>query len=180
MRLFIALDMPEQIKNALMAIEHELKNIPGVALRGVPRGQLHLTLQFLGEVTEQQFVILKDLLASIPMQPFTVCLGSLGVLTHKEHIRLVYIDLVGNDLAHLAEHIRRATSLLIKTENRSFLSHITLARVAFLENNALFMQALNTLKTPENCFQVDSFVLKESTLSSDGAHHRILQTYKIT
>ena len=45
MRLFVALTLPEEIREALAALENGL---PGV--RWVPEENLHLTLRFIGEV----------------------------------------------------------------------------------------------------------------------------------
>ena len=63
-RLFIAIDLPEQVKEAVAGIAGDL---PGA--RRVPREQIHLTLRFIGEVDEGMFLAIKGLLSAVGSAP---------------------------------------------------------------------------------------------------------------
>ena len=56
MRLFIAIDLTDQMKKALVGTLHELKK-QGIAGSYVPMQNFHVTVAFLGEVKDPQDVI---------------------------------------------------------------------------------------------------------------------------
>lgn len=53
-RLFVALDLPEEVRTALAAWGEEVLEGAGGAMRAVPPENLHLTLAFLGEREERE------------------------------------------------------------------------------------------------------------------------------
>jgi 2'-5' RNA ligase len=50
MRLFIAVDLPEQVKDYISQIAQPLRAIPGI--KPVNKENIHITMKFLGEVEE--------------------------------------------------------------------------------------------------------------------------------
>ncbi|MCB8980245.1 MAG: RNA 2',3'-cyclic phosphodiesterase [Ardenticatenaceae bacterium] len=134
-RLFIAIELPEAVKNLLTETAVCLsKNVPDRAVRWVNRAQMHLTLRFLGDTAVTQLPSLQDSLNEIAAQhsPFQLRLNGLGAFPNRKRPRVVWAGLAG-DVAVLqamqAELEDRVVSLGWVREERPFSPHITLGRV---------------------------------------------------
>lgn len=77
MRLFIAVQFTEEIKDGLCAVIEALKANAGGG-NFTARQNLHLTLAFLGEVKQEKVPSIQRIMDSIPVQPFLLQLGNTG------------------------------------------------------------------------------------------------------
>lgn len=75
-RLFFALTLPEEIRQDI--IRWRAEHFPPEAGRPVVAANLHLTLAFLGEVSEQKEQVLRTLAGRISQPEFTVNLNDAG------------------------------------------------------------------------------------------------------
>ena len=75
MRLFIAIQLSEEMRKALVDCLHDLKK-QGVEGNYVPAQNLHLTLAFIGEYRDPEQV--KQILASVPLPAFRLALSEKG------------------------------------------------------------------------------------------------------
>ena len=175
-RLFVAIDLPEDVKNAVADIGREL---PGA--RRVPREQLHLTLRFIGEVGEETFKAVRSALAGIKDAPFPLKLRGVGHFPPGRHPRVLWVGLEGSaPLLALQEEVELALiEAGIPPEERKFSPHLTLARlketpvakVAGLEERYREFGA--------GPFPVTEFHLYASTLNREGAVHKREATYRL-
>ncbi|RUM35289.1 MAG: RNA 2',3'-cyclic phosphodiesterase [Desulfobulbus sp.] len=174
MRLFVALDLPEDVRCRLSRLGYGL---PGA--RMVPEEQLHLSLCFIGEVEGGMYPDIRDALARVDFPSFTLQLDGVGFFPPRKKPRVVWAGVVCNaSLSRLHKKIKSVLLPLgIALEKRKFAPHITLARLKntpaarvgrFLEQNSLFMT---------EPFQVDEFVLYSSVLNSRGARHYVEQRF---
>ena len=124
MRLFIAINLSEAMRDALTAAQDEMY---GKGIRGnfTPRENMHLTLAFIGEYPDKEQVM--DALSSVTFSAFSLSLSGLGC----------FRDLwwAGMDesvpLAAVARRIRRALAEHnIPFDRKRFSPHITLLRKA--------------------------------------------------
>ena len=53
MRVFIAIDLPNEIRKALSDVQRELRRVTNTC-RWVPPESIHITLRFIGEVPEKR------------------------------------------------------------------------------------------------------------------------------
>lgn len=175
-RLFVAVDLPETIKNELSAI---CFGLPGA--KWVPPDQLHLTLRFIGEVDGGLFREIRSDLEHVAAVGFPMCLKGLGYFPPRQEPRVLWVGMERSEqLLQLRKKVdRELASLGIPAEKRNFSPHITIARLRetplvrltnFLSGNALF-----TL--PE--FHVDSFYLYSSVLTPKGAIHQQEAVYPL-
>ncbi len=175
-RLFIAIDLPERIKDD---ISSTYMAIPGT--RWVEETQLHITLRFIGEVDNIITEKIARSLNSAIISPFNLNLKGVGYFPPRKIPRILWVGIADNpELLRLQNKIERSvTSTGIEPDNRKFHPHITIARLnaAVAEKIALFLSA-NSLFATEP-FEVSQFHLYSSHLKKDGAHHEILQTYKL-
>jgi 2'-5' RNA ligase len=135
LRLFIAIELPGEVRSALNSLQHELQRDAALArLRWVRPEGIPLTLKFLGAVpARMQPEIEAGITKAVSgMTPFELKLGKLGTFGSKRSPRVLWVD-VGGDLESLrtlqgqVEH--EMAQLRFATEERRFSPHLTLARV---------------------------------------------------
>lgn len=174
-RLFIAIDVPREIKEQLCRLRVD---IPGT--RWVPMEQLHLTLAFLGEVDCERTARLMEGLGAVRGQGFELGLGPTGCFSGRKRPRVLWVGIKPEPLLMaLVERVRaECRGCLILLEERLFIPHITLARIKepgggydyFLDYQSNFHPQM---------FSVREFILFESRLSARGAQHITLGSYPL-
>lgn len=124
MRLFIAVRLPEGMKDALVHAQKELYAC-GVRGRFTAEENLHLTLAFIGEVPDAQPVL--DALSTVSFAPFALALEGMGCFGD-----LWWAGLRDSAaLEALARKVRRALAEReIPFDRKRFSPHITLIRKA--------------------------------------------------
>ncbi|WP_424812344.1 RNA 2',3'-cyclic phosphodiesterase [Roseococcus sp. YIM B11640] len=166
MRLFVALDLPADVKDRLAAMAG---GIPGV--RWIPPSNYHLTLRFIGEVPGYMAEEVDLALAGIRAKPFELRLGGIG--TYEKGGKVLSIHAVAErtpGLAHLQTKIETALQRAgLPPERRKFQPHVTLARTdgAPLAKLAGFLQAHNLFRSEP--VMVEHFVLFSSRLGKEQA-----------
>lgn len=124
MRLFIAINLSEEVKNALRETQSAMFD-RGVRGNWSPEENLHLTLAFIGEYPDARPVL--DALDAVTFAPFTLTLDGLGCFDDA------WWAGVGESapLHALARRVRRALAEKgIPFDRESFMPHITLIRRA--------------------------------------------------
>ena len=173
-RLFIALELPELVKERLVAC---CSGIEGA--RWQSAGQMHLTLRFIGEVDHQQALDIRAALAGVRFQPFQVALDGLGLFGKARKPRALWVGIDDPEpLKHLHEKIdQRLLTVGFSTEERKFTPHVTLARFRNGKARRLedYLDHYAGLALP--AFDVDSFALFSSRLSHTGAQYNIEETF---
>ncbi|MBR0091110.1 MAG: RNA 2',3'-cyclic phosphodiesterase [Lachnospiraceae bacterium] len=122
MRLFIAIDISEELKKTIASGMHDLK-LAGVKGRFVPMVNLHQTLAFLGDVKDKAPVY--DALKDIRFKPFRLSLAAYQAVG-----KALTIAPKGNQgLSALARDVRSALDQAgIDYDHKPFVPHITLMR----------------------------------------------------
>ena len=167
MRLFIAIEIPEEVKDYIGKIQENIGNKGKIRL--VNKGQIHLTLKFLGEVQPDKTEKVKEELKKIKFKPFSVYLDSVGVFPSESYIRVVWIGLKPeNGILELQSSIDEKLKGLFEKE-KDFKAHVTLARVKLIDDKKRFIEQLKKIKVEHKKFDIGSFKLVKSTLSPKGA-----------
>lgn len=165
MRCFIAIDLPDEIKNELTRIQ---KLLPEANMKLVEPGNLHLTLAFLWEVTDFEANKIKEALKQIKQEKFIAHLGKIGVFPSESFIRVAWVSLEpAEKFKEFNKKIILAIKQILKVDER-FESHITLTRVKNLIDKQKFTSKLKEIQAKQLEFEVSSFALKKSTLTGEG------------
>lgn len=176
MRLFIAIEPPDDLKTALCRLRVD---VPGA--RWVPMEQLHLTLAFLGEVEENTAGELVERLALIRTPPFQLGFSTTGCFPSRHRPRVLWAGFEPHPrLMHLAAGVHGAVLACgIPQEERPFSPHITLARLKFPAAREVdaFLTMPQKLKLPP--FPVREVILFQSRLTPQGAVHIPIRTFPI-
>ncbi|MEP7347370.1 MAG: RNA 2',3'-cyclic phosphodiesterase [Gemmatimonadaceae bacterium] len=131
MRLFIAINLPDEVRRGLDAVVAPLRpQIPSV--RWVAPERQHITLKFLGECTPERTTEVSAALTAVAMAtPSLSCTFSgAGVFPNFRRPRVVWIGVQQPLFAKVAFEIERALSKLgVPAEARPFAPHLTVGRV---------------------------------------------------
>lgn len=132
-RTFFAVSPPEPVRLAAVHEARALRERAGRAVRWVPEENLHVTLQFLGNIDP---VVIPTLTQHVGVElasvaPFTVRLGGLMAFPGPRRPRVIALDLGPHELlAGLAAAVGRGVvGAGLALENRRFRPHLTLGRV---------------------------------------------------
>jgi len=122
MRLFIAIQLSDELKKTITNSMHEMKK-QGIRGSYVPAQNLHLTIAFIGETADSGAV--KDALRNIKVKPFRLSLSELGNFEN-----LLWVGVKGNqELSGAVKAVREALDAAgIKYDHKKFVPHITIIR----------------------------------------------------
>ena len=158
MRLFVALDLPWELKQTLAALAINLNGA-----RWVPAPNLHLTLRFIGEANRLQAEEIDHALSALRARGFHLTLAGAGWFEKAGRANTLYISVERNEaLLHLQTKIETALRRAgLIAERRRFTPHVTLARMDQPVSPRLieFVQARNLFRAP-------SFLVEQVTLFS--------------
>ncbi len=175
MRAFIAIDLPEPVRAALAEAQQGLRSACRDARWTRPEG-IHLTLKFLGEISDAQTKLVVEALAQIgPFEPFSVEVKGFGFFpqAHRPHIFWAGVA-APPALADLAARIEsRMEKIGFAREDRAFAPHLTLARFQVPRPQPALEAAIaGRATTSLGKFEASEFFLIESKLLPQGAQHQ--------
>ncbi len=188
MRAFIAIELPERIKDFLSRIQGQLKSA-GADVKWVEPQNIHLTLKFLGEINEERLVRSAQILEEITRgkNSFQIRLSSVGAFPKISSPRVVWvgIDKGDSETKEIARALEEAIEKIgISKEDRPFSSHITIGRARSSLNRDKLVVILNKLadnlggESPE--FTVTKIALFKSTLTPKGPIYEALKEAILT
>lgn len=175
MRLFIAIDIPKEIKDKLFDLQKQIGS-DLAKISWVHKKNLHLTLKFLGELPENKVEGIKERLRTIKLNSFEVELNSLGVFPNENRIRVIWVGLKSEHIYELQIKIDQELLDLFSKDTR-FQSHLTLGRVKFIKNKEKLKEKLK-LKC-DGRFFVKKFKLIKSSLTREGPIYETIEEYKL-
>jgi RNA 2',3'-cyclic 3'-phosphodiesterase len=179
LRLFVAITIPEPVRNEMTAIERELKPLAQGDVRWVKTEQLHLTLKFLGNIPSDSVAAVKNALAQAcaGVGPFHLLARGIGFFPHTRSPRVIWVGFEddANVLADLQRGIERFVEpFLEKPGAEKFRPHATLGRFQKYRRHKteqLLPRALALGKHVFGKWRVEGVGLFRSELSPDGARH---------
>ena len=182
MRLFVAMDVPEAVREALGKLRARFEEICRDA-RWTRLEGAHGTLKFIGEVSGPCVDEVGAALGAIaPRPPIEVRFAGLGFFPNERRPRVFWAGIEGGEgLRKLAIEIEtRLEPLGIARENREFRPHLTLARFDSPKPGSidrLLDAAAEFTATEFGRTSVDEFHLYQSMLKRTGAEYTRLATY---
>ena len=137
MRLFIALELPEDVRSAIARSAAELETIWSAG-RLIPPENYHLTLVFLGEVGEDRIGDVISAMEACPSPPPALSVGKLGRFRHKDGDILWRQIGGGNTLFSLQRRLSRELERRgFVPEKREYSPHLTVGRKVRLPQTEL-------------------------------------------
>jgi 2'-5' RNA ligase len=182
-RLFLAINLPQQIKDQLFDLVLKLqktnKNKP---IKWVEKDNFHLTLHFLGDIPEEKIQeitqALKPIVADFKTLNFQL-LNSISAFPNLKDPKVIFLEmkeLNDGQTVKLQKQIGEAlTKLGYIIDNRPFRLHLTLGRIKLKTS----VQIPN-FQLPIANFLINSIDLMESYLTPTGPIYKIIKQYNLS
>jgi RNA 2',3'-cyclic 3'-phosphodiesterase len=187
-RAFIAVELPEDLKKELAALEMLLKNNGPSVVKWVDPDSIHITLKFLGEISTDKVEKLIQAMdeAVKGTAPFQLKVRKLGAFPAPDRPQVIWVGVKGevDKITRLQQSIEASCERLgFSRENRAFTPHLTLGRVRDEarpnERQRLGKQLMETSFTSLHNVEVTEINLLKSQLTPAGAIHTIIGTVKL-
>lgn len=162
-RVFVGINIPEDIKRYVTGIQTQLKTFPAT-MKFVEPENLHISLSFLGDVNESELGNIKSKLDEICAlhASFEVALGDIQLIPNKNFMRVVALDAIGENLESLRKEIVKAVG------GESHPTHLTLARIGNVTNKNDFIRSVEKIVCNKQTVRVDTIYLIKSELQRNG------------
>jgi 2'-5' RNA ligase len=164
MRLFVALDLPWEVKEELSDLSFNL-----TGARWVPTDNFHLTLRFIGEASRLQAEEIDLALATLRGRSFAFSLSGLGWFEKNGRVSALWAGVERNEnLTRLQAKVETALHRIgLPPDRRRFTPHVTLARMDMpvTVQLASFVQANNLYRSTP--IRADNVTLFSSFLGKD-------------
>jgi 2'-5' RNA ligase len=174
MRLFIAIEIPDEIKKEMLKVQEQLRKANIDA--SWPRAEgMHLTLKFLGEVPEKKIAEIVSGLqkAAEGIGKLRLEVKGVGTFPNPRNARVVWIGLFGDigKLTKLQEAIENAMAGIgLARDQRKFTAHLTLGRIKYIRSRDLWLSLLSEIKDRSlTGFDATAISLMQSELKPSGA-----------
>ncbi len=179
----MAVESSEEVRNELSGVQDELERT-GADLKLVSKENIHLTLRFLGDVSESRLEIVEGAIReSCNVSPFVAVVKGMGVFPKPGYIRVIWAG-VGQGTSQL-ESLRNdldqnLSEIGISPDDKDFTPHYTIARV----NSGKAKDKLNSI-VDENSdrewgsVEVDNIKLMKSELTPDGPIYTPLEVFEL-
>jgi 2'-5' RNA ligase len=167
MRIFVAIEITDkEVVDSIKKFQDKIN----IDAKPVESDNLHFTLQFLGEVSEEITHEIIQILHTVKFSSFDVNLKGVGTFPKIKLPRVIWIgtdENGGNTLIQLSKKVREALEPLEFFSDKPFKPHITVFRIKKkiedISNN------LENLKRKDFGMQrICSIKLKKSELTSNG------------
>ncbi|RDI71749.1 RNA 2',3'-cyclic phosphodiesterase [Halopelagius longus] len=178
MRLFVSIDLPETLTEAVADAQARLSDADG--LRFTDPEQAHLTLKFLGDTDSERVPEIEDAMESAVAEagvgPFDATVGGFGVFPSLDYISVVWTGIRDGagaaETTRLHEAVERETvELGFEEESHEFTPHVTVARMDDARGKDLVQRVVEEEDPELGTFRVEDIRLKESTLTDEGPRY---------
>lgn len=183
-RLFIAINLPEKIKNRLLSFQDKWPELPA---RWAKKENLHITLLFLGVINEENIPAVLEVTEKTAKKypPINLKLTKISYgPPQKIPPRMVWISVEKNGiLKKLRKEIEQQLTdkgVHFQMEDREFNPHITFARIKSFE-----LRNMDPEEAPQInesvCFDFEAktIELMESRMKKSGAEYDVLESCEL-
>lgn len=183
MRTFVAIKLPDEIKELLKSVQTTLDR----GFRGVSWTRpesIHLTLKFLGEIDDRKVGEATAALegAAKGIGPFSLELEGVGSFPNARNPRVVWAGIkTSPELIVLQQAIEKNLQAIgFEAEERPFTPHLTLCRIKTPDDGrALGRLIAETKPQASMAFEVSSFAFMKSVLKPTGAIYTPIQEFAL-
>jgi len=182
-RIFIAINLPADIRKELFTYSEKWPELPA---KWVGKENLHITLEFLGAVTDEELGDICITAKEVAERHGSFSLNISKVLygpPKKMPPKLVWAEgEKSEELSTLRDDLEESLTEKIRfvPENRTFAPHITLARI-----DAWGFKSIEPEERPEInegtdlFFTVESIEVMESAMKKAGVEYEIIESYQL-
>lgn len=180
-RSFISINLDEILKREIDNLLMDFKKY-NFDVKWVPAENLHITLKFLGHISEETLERVKERLYEIAsfFKPFRLRFNGIGFFPDRKRPRVIWIDISDSDvLKNLQDMIEeRLAEIGLAREERGFSPHLTIGRIRSLRDRERLVGIVETIKDREfGIIDVDRVSLMKSDLRPGGAQYSVIAEF---
>ncbi|MCK4354905.1 RNA 2',3'-cyclic phosphodiesterase [Candidatus Parcubacteria bacterium] len=179
-RIFIAVNLPEDVRQALL---DEQKEIPrDLPVKLAKQDNLHITLCFLGYIEEEQISRICEIVKDIAEKHIAFSVNLDKISYGPPDImppRMIWaLGALNKELSEINKELER--ELLGKKNVRDFVPHITLGRIKEWQWRRIEPEERPAIEKDISLeFEVKTIDIMESRLKRSGAEYTILQSFPL-
>jgi len=171
-RIFLAIDLPKDLIKAIEKEQLKWKET-GAGVKWVSPPQIHLTIKFIGEITEARLKQLIEATQQIceQMEGFVLSLEGTGAFPSPKRPKVFWLGVSGElDKLHALQSAIESglEKIGFPREKRKFSPHITIARTKRDKNLHKLCRQMAASKLPSSNFRVNEVVIYQSILGPQG------------
>ncbi|MFB6146220.1 MAG: RNA 2',3'-cyclic phosphodiesterase [Halobacteriaceae archaeon] len=175
MRLFVSVDLDDDLADAVAAAQEPLRETPGLSL--TDPGQAHLTLKFLGEVSSSDLstaeAALREGVDAAGVDPFEMTVEGFGVFPALDYIQVVWLGVPrgggATELTTLHEGVESTfVDAGFDPADHDFTPHVTVARMDHAGGKEHVQEVVREGDPTVGTMRVEEVRLKESVRDGDG------------
>jgi RNA 2',3'-cyclic 3'-phosphodiesterase len=185
MRLFCAIELPEEIRAAVASHVGALRRrFPGSSAKWERPEKLHVTVKFFGEISPARLLTLSAALASAARgRRLSLAFEGAGAFPPRGRARSLWIGVAdaGGDLARLQNNLETLCETAgFARDARAFHPHVTTARLRGDPDDKPLVAAHVEMKFSRLEWTATEFVLLESVLEPRGSHYAVVARFPFT
>jgi 2'-5' RNA ligase len=183
LRLFVAIPMPETVRNEITGVQQELQRLVSrEAVRWTKPEQFHLTLRFLGDVPAERVTALQEAVnaACLGVPALQLRAQGVGFFPNARSPRVIWAGVNDGEgcLVDLQKKIEGAVQPFAEgPSSERFSGHVTIGRVKFLKRPEIEKLAAHAQAVKDRLFgdwTANEVELIRSDLLPAGASHTLL------
>lgn len=174
MRLFLAIDLPKDLKQYLFELESKFKE---AKITWISKKNLHLTLKFFGDVKKEDIPKIIEKI-KIKHSNIKVHLTNIGFFPNEKDPRVIWIGLEPEtEIIDLQQKLDSEFINLFPSDQK-FQAHITLGRIKSLRRREDFFKSIQSIKITPIEFEIKSFQLMKSELTKNGPIYETIDSFE--
>lgn len=184
MRLFCAINIISGLRDEICCLQAKLK-MSGADVKWVEPDNLHFTIKFFGEVTDDRIELIDTIVAPVCTQfdKFEMRIEKIGVFPDLRNPRVIWsgVNQGAEQLKLLAEKIDTGLSAIgFDKEKRPFSAHLTLGRT--ISNRGIDQLVHIIQEAKEHKFgeqEVKQVDLMQSVLQPNGPVYKVVRSWSL-
>jgi len=179
-RIFIAINLPEDIKRELAKYQDRWPELPA---KWINKDQLHITLEFLGDLTDQEMGEVCKITKEVVQRHKAFSISLEKVLygpPKKFPPRMIWTQgEKSDDLKDLKEDLQECLleEIRFRPEGRGFIPHVTLCRISEWEFKKIEPEERPEVNEDISFFiPVESIEVMESELKRGGPQYIVIES----
>jgi len=183
-RLFIAINLPEKIKEKVFSIQ---KKWPELPCRWTKKENLHITLVFLGYVLDEKLPEIIEIVKKIVLKNKPFLINFIRIIygpKGKKIPGMIWLEAEKNfQLIKIQKELKEILEekiLNVEKETRPFSPHLTLARIKQWELKRMEPEEIPEINEEISIsFEVEKIDLMESHLKPKGSDYYLLESFPL-
>jgi len=182
MRLFIAIDLEDGVKEKVMEIIKTLSE-GDFDVKWVDSQNLHITLKFLGEVAENDVKVIEEKMKEIvkDLKPFKIGLHGVDSFGSEKYLKVVWVGMTeGENIVKELMMKMNKEFEHVKKDTFPPSAHLTIGRSKSGRNRELLLEKLKEYSDVKLCeTNVNDIKLKQSILKREGPEYSDVKVFEL-